>query len=94
MPTLSNNHLSHDQQVADAMAYLALAHPHHFASILAHFPEWTNIQFAGSWFDTEAMGVDSEWPMWLTDAIEDTGVIRWDDGEPWTTDDEEINDGQ
>jgi hypothetical protein len=83
METLSNNHLSHDQQVADAMAYLALTHPQHFASIVADFPEWANVQFDGSWINTTAMGVDPEWPMWLTDAIEQTGRVRWDDGEPW-----------
>lgn len=80
---ISNNHSSHDQQIADVMAFLALRHPAVFTAILTLFPEWIGVQWDGSWVDTDKMGVDPEWAMWLTDAIEETGLVQWSDGEPW-----------
>jgi len=92
MPTrvaLSDNHASHDIQMVDAMQYLALTAPAAFQQIVAEFPEWNQLRFDGAWVDAAAMGVDPEWPMWLTDAIEATGHVVWEDGEPWTNTPEE-----
>lgn len=82
---ISDNHASHDTQMVDAMQYLALTAPDAFQKLVAEFPEWSHLRFDGAWVDTHAMGVDPEWAMWLTDAIEVTGLIVWDDGEPWAT---------
>jgi hypothetical protein len=84
MKAISDSHLAHDQQIADAMAYLALCHPAEFTKILVDFPEWIAVEFNGACIDWWTMGVDPDWSMWLTDAIERGGRIRWDDGEPWT----------
>jgi hypothetical protein len=83
MVAISASHASHDEQVADAMMYLAGQHPDVYARLVDEFPEWTTRMFAGAWFDTTTMGVSGEWPLWLTLAIEDTGIILWDDGEPF-----------
>lgn len=85
MPTaLSSNHLSVDQQVADVMNYLDSNHPTVYEKIVVEFPEWVNgLSWNGSWFDTATMGVDVEWGSWLTDAIEATGLVIWEEGEPW-----------
>jgi len=81
--TVSSNHVSLDQQAKDALDWLRLYRPDAYVEVRKHFPE--NIIFSGSWFDTERMEVDPEWGSWLVDAIEETGVIFWEDGEPWTT---------
>ncbi len=81
MYAISSNHLSHDLQVADALAWLRIEYPTAYCEIRRSFPE--TITFDGSWIDWELMGVDSEWSCWLTDAIEDTGLVTWEDGEPW-----------
>lgn len=83
--TISSNHYSVDQQAVDAMSFLEHHHPSAYSAVIEQFPEWGGLQFAdwSSWFDTEAMGVDVEWGSWLVDAIEDTGFVFWEDGEPW-----------
>ena len=81
--TVSSNHVSLDQKAKDALDWLTLYRPDAHVEVRKHFPE--NIIFSGSWFDTERMEVDPEWGSWLVDAIEETGVIFWEDGEPWTT---------
>ena len=88
MEPISSNHWSHDMQVIDAMKYLHDEHPDIYAKILAEFPETVvdgkfSVPMDGSWIDTVAMGVEADWSSWLTDAIEDTGVVAWIDGEPW-----------
>lgn len=80
---ISYNYASHDQQIADALTFLSLTNPTEHAAILAEFPEWNNHVFAGAWLNTSDMGVDDDWPMWLTDRIEDTGLVYWEEGEPW-----------
>lgn len=80
---ISSNHFSTDQQVIDAMDHLQLAEPAAYHKVLADFPEYANHVFDGAWFDTEAMGVDPEWSSWLVDAIENTALITWWEGEPW-----------
>ncbi len=85
MPTISSNHFSHDQQLADAMAWLAGFHPDAYAALMVEYPEWETRKWEmfGSQLDCEAMGVDVEWAMWLTDAVEATDLVMWSDGEPW-----------
>lgn len=83
--TISSNHFSHDTQVADAWSYLRGEMPEDdFDLLIAQFPEMENIVWSGSWFDTEAMGVDPEFSSWVCDAIEETGLVIWDEGEPWS----------
>lgn len=81
MHTISSNHLSQDQQVSDALDWMRVTHPTAYAAVRRHFPE--TLQWSGSWIDTDAMGVDCEWSSWLCDAIEETGLVLWIDGEPF-----------
>jgi hypothetical protein len=80
---LSSNHASHDQQVADALAWIRAEHPGDYAAIVDRFPEIPHAIFDGAWYDYELMGVDVEWSSWLTCALEDTGLVQWEEGEPW-----------
>lgn len=81
--TISSNGFSVDQQAADAMSYLERQHPEAWDKVIAQFPEYIDHTFCGSWFDTEEMRVDVEWGSWLVDAIEGTGYVFWEEGEPW-----------
>lgn len=81
--TISGNHLSHDQQAADALEFLRLEHPAAYVTVRREFPESLVWDALGSWLDIDAMGVDWEWSSWLVDAIEATGLVYWEDGEPW-----------
>jgi hypothetical protein len=83
MQALSHNGFSVDLQSSDALDYLRNEHPLAALQVLAGFPEWFRVEWEGSWFDTEAMGVDPEWGCWLADAIEATGLVYWEEGEPW-----------
>lgn len=92
MHTISSNHYSHDMQVVDALNYLRGAHIEAYSEIRRVFTEdivWEG--FGGSHLDTDAMGVDAEWSSWLTDAIEDTGLVIWEDGEPWAITGDEVD---
>ena len=82
MGTISSNGFSHDQQVMDALNPLELMHPDAYDKVIEMFPEEPILD--GAHFDTDAMGVDCEWGSWLTDAIEATGLVVWEEGEPWT----------
>ena len=84
--TISSNGFSHDQQVSDALDYLRLNQPAAYSEIRKNFPEniiWEDTA-SKAWFDTKAMGVDVEWSSWLCDAIEETGLVIWEEGEPWS----------
>lgn len=81
MCPISSNHFSHDEQVLDALNYLRVRHVDAYCTVRRDFPE--NIVFDGGWFNTEAMDVEPEWSSWLADAIEATGLVTWEDGEPW-----------
>jgi len=83
--SLSSGHYSTDSQAVDAMSWLNENFPGHLEAICEKFPEYGRATMGehSSWFDTEAMGVDPEWGSWLVDAIEETGVVCWQDGEPW-----------
>lgn len=83
--TVSSNHFSHDQQVSDALDYLRHNYPDDYATVVREFPECESLVWEGSWLDVDAMGVDIEYSSWLCDAIEATGRVYWEDGEPWST---------
>ena len=83
MQSISHNGFSVDLQAVDAMDWLRHNAPDAYASVIAQFPEYIDHTFCGSWFDTEEMRVDVEWSSWLVDAIEDTGYVFWEEGEPW-----------
>lgn len=80
---LSSNAFSVDLQTDDALAFLEAGYPKVYQTLSEQFPEIVDIQWEGSWFDTEAMGVDQEWGSWLVDAIEESGVVFWEEGEPY-----------
>jgi hypothetical protein len=86
MGSISSGHYSTDIQAMDALRYLWLAHPPAAAQIMRDFPEMGDPKWEGSWLDTDAMGVDVEYGSWLVDAIEATGHVYWEEGEPWTAD--------
>lgn len=86
MTAISSNHFSVDQQVQDALDYLQTVAPKAYDDVVSDFPEVGNISYSGSWFDTDAMGVDVEWSMWLIDRIEATDLVIWEEGEPWAMD--------
>jgi hypothetical protein len=83
--SLSSGHFSHDDQMIDALNFLYREFPEDYATIIAKFPEMAEGRsiWSGSWLDTEAMGVDAEYSSWVVDAIEATGRVYWEDGEPW-----------
>ena len=83
MEAISNNHFSLDLQAQDALNWLEDFHPEAHAKVLAELPEAGCLLFEGSWFDTDAMGVDIEFGSWLVDAIEQTGKVMWEEGEPY-----------
>ena len=85
---ISSNHFSVDLQAQDAMDWLEVNHLDAYGNVLKGFPEWPYRVFDGSWLNTEAMGVDPEFSSWLIDAIEDTGYVVWEDGEPWAVNDD------
>jgi len=86
MTAISSNHYSVDQQVQDALDYLQTTAPNAYDDVVSDFPEVGKISYSGSWFDTEAMGVDVEWSMWLIERIEATDLVIWEEGEPWAMD--------
>lgn len=94
--TISSNHFSTDTQAVDALAWMRLQHPRSYCAVMRTFSEMANPKWEGSWLDTAAMGVDVEYGSWLVEAIEATGVVAWEEGEPWAlvpdtgTDEEEI----
>lgn len=80
---LSSCGASHDMQLVDSLEFLRSEYPDIYAGILSHFPEYGSAELDGAWIDTDALGVDPDWSSWLTDAVEDTGIVRWEDGEPY-----------
>ena len=87
METISSNQFSHDMQVSDALAFLRIHHTEDYCNIRKEFTE--ELIFDGSsYIDHETMGVDVEWIHWLTDAIESTAKVFWQDGEPFTDSDD------
>jgi len=79
--TISSGSFSHDTQVSDAMDYLQLNHVESYTLIKRLYPE--TFKWDGAWLDTEAMDVDQDFSSWVADAIENTGHIEWEDGEPY-----------
>ena len=80
---ISSNGFSVHQQMVDAMSWLENNWPEDYAKIITEYPEYERLIWEGSWLDTEAMGVNEDWPNWLIDAIEATDHVRWIEGEPW-----------
>lgn len=78
--SISSNHFSVDQQLADAVGCLT---DEQRAAFDAEFPEWANATWSMSHVDTDAMGLDPEWTSWIIDWIEANTDIYWEDGEPW-----------
>ena len=81
--TISSNGFSHDRQVSDALDWLAHYDVEAWNAIVVPNSELRDIKWSGSWWDTEAMGVDDEMSSWIADELENTGFIVWEDGEPY-----------
>lgn len=95
--SLSDSHWSHDAQVKHVMDYLAQDYPDAYREILADYPEWEHLTWEdeyGNWVDTETSGVPFEYTSWVADAIENTGLVSWWEGEPWMTFPDEERDCQ
>lgn len=84
MSTLSNNGFSLAMQADDVLAWLRINHTEQYCTIRREFPE--SLIFDGASLDHERMGVDVVWIYWLVDAIEQTALVVWVDGEPFTAD--------
>lgn len=77
--SISSNSFSHDQQIADTMEYLKHNHFETYVEIRHAFSaEWTGV-------DWMVFGCpqDPEYGSWLCDAIEETGLVLWWEGEPF-----------
>ncbi len=83
METLSSNGFSFDIQVADALEWLEVVSPPRYGKIVQQFPELKDIQFDGGWIDTNIMGVDTDFMAWVAEALEETGLVLWMEGEPF-----------
>ena len=92
---LSGNHNSVDQQLVDVLAAMANGVVSYTGGaswkVEEVFPELANIQWTqyGTWFDTEAMGVDEEYSSWVIDWIESWTNVSWVEGEPYQLCDKE-----
>lgn len=84
--TISGGHFSVDTQAMDALRWLGSNAPKAHAAVMSEFSEMGDPKWEGSWLDTDAMGVDVEYGSWLVDAIEATGAVYWEEGEPWAVD--------
>lgn len=80
---ISSNGFSVDLQAYDALYWLEAVYPHHYTKVSEQFPEPVVWNDWGTHIDTETMGVSEDYVSWLVDAIEDTGVVTWWEGEPW-----------
>lgn len=82
--TISSGHFSVDMQATDALRWLESNAPKAHAAVISEFPEMSDPkwQMMGSWLHTDAMGVGVEYGSWLVDAIENTGAVYWEEGEP------------
>lgn len=81
--TVSSNGFSHEDQVLDALRYLRDHFPEAYAELLSKIPR--EVKIGGKQFDREAWdrSGDLEWSSYLCDDIEDTGLIWWEEGEPF-----------
>lgn len=91
---LSNNHVSHDMQVQDVVNWLGIIYPDTLDAIRVDFPEIDNMVLDGAWFDTDKMGVDIEWSMYLTSRIEQDTDVYWWEGEPVMAEDGDVLDDE
>lgn len=86
MQFVSNNHSSVDDQIRDAVGFLANSDDSRDMGsadqFRTQFPEWDQLVFEGAWLDAEASGVDVEFMSWVADWIESNSRITWSDGEP------------
>lgn len=81
---ISSNGFSHDMQVDDVLTWMRGEVPEHvYNRLLASYPEIDRRVLDGAYFDCEAMNCDVEWSSWIADAIEETGYVFWEEGEPW-----------
>lgn len=83
MHTISSNHWSHDTQVSDAMNWLRVNHPAEWSTINRDFDGIVSLSSNFTEFCEQYPDVDPEHGSWLADAIEDTGLVQWIDGEPY-----------
>jgi len=82
--TVSHNGFSHDLQVMDALDYLRGVLPEEdYGNLVRPFGELGRLVWQGSWVDAEATRCDPDFMAWVADAIEQTGLVFWQEGEPF-----------
>ena len=88
--TLSSNAFSTDQQACDVVAWLRLNHPEQYVEIAKKF-HVLFIPSNASHFEEEQFeyGWNPDYGSWLVDAIEETGLVLWIDGEPFALENDE-----
>ena len=62
--------------------FLKEGYPAEYQAILSRFPGIERIYWSDPWQNI-TLDVDPDYSSWLADAIEDTGLITWMDGEPF-----------
>jgi len=89
MQTLSSNAFSFDAQVIDAVSWLEEVAPRRYTKLLEEFPELKDIIWdsPGSWLDQDLMKIDPDWSGWVAQSLENTGLVLWNDGEPYGDED-------
>ena len=93
--SLSSNHFSNDQQLADVVSYMEHHLPEKHVEFLARYPEWPKLGFIGTSSSLDYLPVtrdgidyyegdlDVEATCWMVDWIEANTEVYWEDGEPW-----------
>lgn len=87
---ISTNQWSPDLQILDAMNWLHANHRDEWDQIIAEFPDFETLinrqrelDDNWTWLDTDTLGVDADYMTWILEAVEATGLVTWEDGEPW-----------
>lgn len=79
---ISSNAWALDIQALDAIDWLGgCPDTSHVDAVLAQFPEVADLDTHR--IDAEELGLDPDYVSWLVDAIENTGAVWWEDGEPF-----------
>jgi len=83
---LSSNHYSTDDQIADVISFLSATEDYFSimeVQFLAEFPEYNDLEWSGSWVDTESSNVDLDYMMWVAEWLENNTPVFWEEGEPF-----------
>lgn len=95
---LSSNQWSVDLQVVDVVDWLnadETPRSEAYEKFVEDFPEFQNVverqvDLNPNWhtFDLEDLGLDIQWVSWLVESLESTGLVWWEEGEPWANEED------